>query len=403
MQNCTIYSHKLAFDTVVNLITKALPKAKIETKDNGLQKSLNATIKGGFFSKSKTLKVNYRQRQNPSYKLDQVECGLTQNLAGMVNYIQALPSSKPEVKTKFIHKVMAANCEMAFIAEPDINQELGDLLRNIVKELDGFIFAQPNQFFNKSGGQHFVDKHLNLIIDGEGNCQVDDIDVVVDAKYHDQPAIEYKDDQLKRKSQSESFLEQHSIKVNKNLPCTPSESEVVLRSTSDVIDRAYALLIMGVKGEGVEQEYINRTIKDKNIDSFTPKESFINSQEVLNDDDKVYAIWRYESLYLLLWALGVIDDMKYPSDICNVQEVVGKIFTPSREEFESSIKLRSSKVILDELDKVYRMNWACVDARIKGQEPTGRLNGSVVYERHYALNWLIHYQNQDWDNVKTNT
>ncbi|WP_079688608.1 DUF4272 domain-containing protein [Ohtaekwangia koreensis] len=31
------------------------------------------------------------------------------------------------------------------------------------------------------------------------------------------------------------------------------------------------------------------------------------------------------------------------------------------------------------------------------------LNSSVVFERHYSLNWLIRYMNQDWDKVTTDT
>jgi len=76
---------------------------------------------------------------------------------------------------------------------------------------------------------------------------------------------------------------------------------------------------------------------------------------------------------------------------------------PSREEFTNTAQLKSKAEILDELDKTYRMNWACVDARIKGEAPTGNINPSVLYERHYALNWLTRYLNQNWDNVTTDT
>ena len=48
------------------------------------------------------------------------------------------------------------------------------------------------------------------------------------------------------------------------------------------------------------------------------------------------------------------------------------------------------------------MDWTCVDARIKGVQIT-EIHSGVVYERHYSLNWLTKYQNQDWDNVQTNT
>ena len=99
----------------------------------------------------------------------------------------------------------------------------------------------------------------------------------------------------------------------------------------------------------------------------------------------------------------MMEELKYPSDICNVRDVVSKILHPEREEFISNSAIRSKSEILDELDKTYRMNWTCVDARIKGEAVSGGINPSVVYERHYALNWLTRYQNQDWDDVTTNT
>ncbi len=403
MENCTIYSHILDFESIERIVKHNLPKAKVEVKDGGKQKSLVATIKGGFFSKTKKLTINYRERKTPSYKLSEVDCPLTQNLAGMVNFIQSIPSQNEEVKNKFMIKVMAANCEMSFMAAPSIDKDFEPILRSVMSQLNGFIFAQPSSLFSKSGGQHFVDKDLNLILDTNGNCEVDDIDVTVDAKYHDQPVDEYKQDQIDRKARSEAYLSTHNIKVNKNLPCSASESTIELRSVKEVIDRAYALLIMAVKGEGVVQKQLEKTVKDRNINGFSPKEETIYRSEILTDTQRAYATWRYESLYTVLWALGKMEDLKYPSDICNVQEVVGKVLTPSVEEFAKSAQLKSKSEILDELDKIYRMNWSCVDARIKGEEVAGNINPSVIYERHYALNWLTRYQDQDWDDVKTNT
>ena len=86
-----------------------------------------------------------------------------------------------------------------------------------------------------------------------------------------------------------------------------------------------------------------------------------------------------------------------------MKEVVSSIIQPSKSEFIEKADLRSIDEILNELDKTYRMNWACVDARIKGEQVSGSINPSVIYERHYALNWLTKYQNQEWDNVQTNT
>lgn len=87
--------------------------------------------------------------------MEEVDCGLTQNLAGMANFIRSLPTQNEAVKNKFRHKVLAANCEMPFMAEPEITPEFKSVLENIIQELDAFIFAQPSKVFNKSNGVKF--------------------------------------------------------------------------------------------------------------------------------------------------------------------------------------------------------------------------------------------------------
>ena len=403
MENCTIYSHRLEFDKIVQIIKSELPKTKIEFNDGGKQKSLIATVKGGLFSRAKTLKINYRERENPSYQLTAVECGLTQNLAGMTNFIQSLPAENQQIKNKFLIKVMAANCEIPFIAEPKITPEFEAILKKILTDLEAFVFTQPSNFFNKSAGQYFADKNLKLILDTEGRCEIEDLEVNVDTKFYDEPSENYTEEQKTRKGNSESFLESKGIKVNKNLPAVADSENTELRTVQEVIDRTYALLIMSVKGEGIQQEHLTRTVKDKNINSFSVKEKEIYEAANMTDEQQVYATWRYESLYTMLWALGKMEDLKYPSEICDVQGCVGAILHPSREEFENTAQLRSKAEILDELDKIYRMNWACVDARIKGQAPGGNIHPSVVYERHYSLNWLTKFEDLDWDDVRTDT
>ena len=74
-----------------------------------------------------------------------------------------------------------------------------------------------------------------------------------------------------------------------------------------------------------------------------------------------------------------------------------------KEQFISSAKLRTPSEILDQADLIYRYHWAVVDARVNGKEPPAKLDPSVVMERHYALNWLIGYMNQEWDDVSTDT
>jgi len=51
---------------------------------------------------------------------------------------------------------------------------------------------------------------------------------------------------------------------------------------------------------------------------------------------------------------------------------------------------------------IYRIHWAVVEAQLHKQPMPAGLNADVVYERHYALNWLTYY-GDDWDNVSTDT
>ena len=403
MENCTIYSHQLNFDKVVEIVKAKLPKAKIDYKDGGMQKSLVATVKGGLFSKAKTLTINYRQRANPSYKLDHAECGLTQNLVGMTGFVQSIPAQNAELKSKFLVKLQSANCEMPFMADPDINSDFEGVLKTILSELDAFVFTPPNKLFNGSDGQQFIDKNFGLIMDTNGNSTVQDISVVVDSKYHDQPAEEYTQEQLDRKEKSGSHLEKNGVKLNKNLPCTASSENTTLRNVNEVIDRTYALTVTAAKASGIPKPNLEKAIQDKRITGLSPRETMIRNLDSLDEGQNVYASWRYESLNTMLWALNLIPDLPYPGIQCDVQGVLGMVMKPTREEFDQQAKLRSKSEILDELDKIYRMNWACVDARIKGMQVEGDIEPGIVYERHYSLNWLTNFMNQEWDDVQTPT
>ncbi len=120
-------------------------------------------------------------------------------------------------------------------------------------------------------------------------------------------------------------------------------------------------------------------------------------------EKKAYASWRYESLNTILWALGLLESLPYPSAICDVSHIVGMMLQNSHEALAARVNVRTADEILQELDKTYRMHWACVNARIKGQPVGGNLQPGVVYERHYALNWITQYGGQSWDDVTTNT
>lgn len=223
-------------------------------------------------------------------------------------------------------------------------------------------------------------------------------------KIEEMETAELTEEQIIRKKESIKYCKQYKIPTIEHLPCIESESQVKIRTKEEVIHRVLALSYLGLKSEGVEKKHLNDFDKKYNISPYFTK---VEKQYVYSlnpsEQQKINANWRYESLHVLLWSLGYIDSLKYPSEMCNVSQDLKIILEKSLEEFINKAKMRSKSEILDQADLIYRINWACVNSRVKNQPTPSNLNSSIVYERHFALNWLINYMNQIWDDINTDT
>ena len=83
----------------------------------------------------------------------------------------------------------------------------------------------------------------------------------------------------------------------------------------------------------------------------------------------------------MLWALSFIDTLRYPDQMCNVANDVKIIHDVTEKQFRQKAKLRSKKEILDQADLILRLNWACVNARLKNESAPGNLDKGVVFEK----------------------
>lgn len=213
------------------------------------------------------------------------------------------------------------------------------------------------------------------------------------------------DSALERKQKSETILQKEGVPFIAHLPIIEDEESAQIRSLEEVAWRAMALNIVAVKGEGLEQERVLEIIKQYNLEhAFSPKEREFIHNDKPSERELINFTWKYESYWVLLWALSYIEELSRPDQICDVPQAVRLMVDRTAEEFIRDAKLRSTSEILDATDLIYRYDWACADARINGRPAPAKLEASVVYERHYALNWLIGYaENADWDDVSTDT
>lgn len=404
MEAYSIYFHHPDYEGIVSTVKNAFPKAKIIQEEEEGGRSLLVEIKGGLFSRKESLTIKYRQRVNPSYNLQGAECPMLKQVRGMYNFVASLPATDAQLQSLMLGKIPTINAEATFICEPKLTDGFRDLLRQVTNTCDAFVFAQPGSSLSQSVHQQFLDKDFNLLIDTQGNCGNGHIKVEISSRYFDDQRPPSQE-QEQRKERSEKILSSKGILINSHLPYSAPPEEMVLKSKQAIIERAYALALIAAKGEGVPQEQLERVKQTLPVTGLSPQENYIYEKAELAPQEQTNAIWRYESLNVLMWVLGFLDSLAYPSQICDVPVIVDHILNQSRQDFEARATVRSKEEILDETDLVYRMHWACVQARLKGQEPGGELNPSVIYERHYALNWLCAHRddNTQWDDVTTDT
>lgn len=209
-----------------------------------------------------------------------------------------------------------------------------------------------------------------------------------------------------RKNRSLDILKQRQITFISHLPTIETEATAKLRGAEEVARRAtvVALVAAYAEPEGFPREELLALLEKRGVSQeLTLKERAFVALEVPSQRERVQFTWRYEALKALMWALGHLPELDYPAAICDVPSLVRLIAQSDPKRFLEEARVRAAREILDEADLIYRYNWACVSARVKSQPAPAGLNAGIVVERHYALNWLIGYGGQDWDNISTDT
>lgn len=209
-----------------------------------------------------------------------------------------------------------------------------------------------------------------------------------------------------RRERTQSLLATMGVRIPL-LPPVVSERELKLRPARDVALRAVALLLVALQAEALASEsgsMAERLHKGfpQGYAALSPLEAQFMGEEKPARQDMINFCWRYEALQLLVWALGLLDALPSPAGICDVARLVDQLLALGEEEILAA-RLRSDAEILDALDLHYCLHWLVVQARLDGHEAPAGIDPGVINERHYALNWLTCFLDEDWDEVETPT
>jgi hypothetical protein len=211
-----------------------------------------------------------------------------------------------------------------------------------------------------------------------------------------------------RKARSDTLLEARGVRVPGSLPPLVDESELRLRGAGEAAGRAMALLLVAARAESLNSgaplpiEQL-RARCPQGFDHLSPKEREFLAQALPSQEAIVQFAWRYEALACLEWALGWVDELPFPGAICDVPRTVGVILEADPAALLRGARLRAPGELLDALDLHYRLHWAVRQAQVDQREGPAGVDGGVVLERHYALNWLVRFEESEWDEVDTPT
>jgi hypothetical protein len=219
-------------------------------------------------------------------------------------------------------------------------------------------------------------------------------------------------DACDRQTRSEEELGQFGVRTPATLPPVISETEVVLRPASEVACRALALFVVALRAESLmSPELAVSDLREKRPLGFralTAKECLFLNDEAPDQQQIINFAWRYEASWMLAWALGLVDELCYPSETCDVG-ILSKTFLDLDEEaLLKNAKLLPTETLLDALDLHFRLHWLVRQRQQDGKPADGEMGGSdldpgVILERHHALNWLVQHGGAEWDDVQTPT
>lgn len=203
-----------------------------------------------------------------------------------------------------------------------------------------------------------------------------------------------------RKRRSEEALKKIGIVVPAELPRIVSSKEMQLRDLEDAVRRLMVLCIVAARAEKSPlpvAEVLKLLAQRGLAKDLSPAEQVFLGTRDPDEKSRQQYLWRYEAAWTLAWALGFTRQLGDWGKACPIGELVQMVVPKSLVTLMQDAKMRKPADVLDATDLAYRLHWAAREHAEKKGKPLPGVLLRVVYERHYALNWLI--GRAVWDGV----
>lgn len=358
------------------------PKAKTETDPIQAQPDLGVVLVNAYCTKGAIPECQFPHQLNHRRDLSDPE--LVQHLNGFAGYVESRGNTgMSRAKYHVIRHIQRTRQHLSFSIESS----------QMAAASDWAVRANALLFLPDG---HVRDPKWRILVSA------------IDGDSDQDAEIPYPVEAWERKARTESFLATKNLSVPLHLPPLVSETELRLRDPQAVAGRALALFVVAIRAESLatNDPVPVSHLRDHFPVAFTwltqSEQSFLNSEKPTATEVAQFA-WRYECLFLLIWALGLVENLPFPGAICDVSLTARLITTLDQDEFLKTATMRSASEILDALDLHYRLHWLVRQARHTNNQVPASCEGGVILERHYGLNWLVRFEDSEWDRVDTPT
>jgi hypothetical protein len=210
-------------------------------------------------------------------------------------------------------------------------------------------------------------------------------------------------DAWSRKTRSTDVLARHGLAMAPHLPPVIGQDELRPRDAAEIFGRAQALVVVSERaisqreGDPLPLDLLKSRLPVA-FDHLSPDEQAFVVQDAPSPAQIARFGWQCECTRVLAWSLSLLDDLPFPSAICPAGEITHRILQAAAAP-NARLHPRPAADILDALDLHYRLHWLTTEARIGRRPPIEGVEPGVVMERYRALNWLVRFEDADWDDV----
>lgn len=330
--------------------------------------------------------------------------------SGMADYFAKAETPDEALKENVLRQIRCFNCVTGITFETDENEGRTNYIINTLFDMAGDIngyLLYPNM--------HIYNGEGKLVFSSKGESQLNEFIPTGNADLLDAGRPEETTADQERRERSITLLKEQGIPYMEHLRSQVTESESALKNREELVRRATVLFAVAVYSEVLLSEnpdphealtYFHKMDEIYGIQKWiTPAEAAYLANPQPEESESIQFVWRYECCAVLLWAAGIIEELPFPSEICDVP-IIATLFWQHQgiEDLLSKGIPRPEAEILDAADLTLRYDWACVDARVNSKETPGSMDGGIVMERHYTFNWIIGANDgADWDDIQPNT